>query len=285
MKHLLTEGEMGVLMSDSGAGGLSGEVHLIKYNSEKYVVRRCDSYARARNYEWISKRFGKYGFLPEFLGRTGKNVFYEYLPGRDLRKDEQLGVFEEIGEIAAYINEVRIKGSIKSRFYRQVRELVSGNFAMNPKVLVKRSRVQNWKKPKPIFDEPYARQIRTVFRNLSGKTNPSLTLDANDINPSNFRLNKGRVYFVDIEAIKPRIKGLGIGKCYLTWAKTTARRKAFEKGYSNAASISFLTPEYLDFIFLNFLIQRINYHVHVFQDEGYKRETEMLDEVLNKYSL
>lgn len=285
MKHLLGTGKPELLMSDSGGGCLSGEAHLVRQEGQRYVVRRCDTLSRAKRYEEFSRCFGKYGFLPEFLGRSGKDVFYEYIEGRDLRKNEPLKVFEQIGKIAAHINEINAEGSVSTRFYRQVRELVTGNFAMNPKVLVKRIRVKGWRKPKPLLTEQYARRVRACFKHLERETNPTLALDANDINPTNFRLRKGKVYFVDVEAIKPRIKGFGIGKCYLTWAKSPKKRRAFEKGYSSVSSIDFLTEEYLDFIFLNFVLQKINYAVNIFQDRGHQNPLNILEGLLEKYSL
>ena len=75
MKHILKKGEITILLTDDeSGGGLSKEVHLIKYEDKKYVVRRCEDLATARRYEDISKKFEKYGFLPKFLGRFGKDV-------------------------------------------------------------------------------------------------------------------------------------------------------------------------------------------------------------------
>ena len=111
-----------------------------------------------------------------------------------------------------------------------------------------------------------------------------MALDANDITPSNFRLSKdGKVYFVDIEAIKPRIKGFGIAKFYIQWGKTSARRKAFDRGYSSIYSMKFLTQGYKDFIFLNFIIQEINYSIKIFRRD-YSKQLIMLDKLLKKYS-
>ncbi len=87
MKHILKEGEINLLLSESG-GGLSNEVHLIKHDGKNYIVRKCDSLKRARGYELISKKLERYGFLPKFLGRYGKDVLYEYVEGRDLREKD-----------------------------------------------------------------------------------------------------------------------------------------------------------------------------------------------------
>ena len=101
MKHLLKEGKISLLLPEGEGGGLSGEVHLIKHKDKNYVVRRCQNLEKAKHYASLSKKFKKYGFLPKLLGRHGKDVFYEYIGGRDLRKAESIKVFEQLGKIAA----------------------------------------------------------------------------------------------------------------------------------------------------------------------------------------
>jgi thiamine kinase-like enzyme len=263
---------------------LSGEVHLVQYDDKKYVVRRCRELSKARLYEDISKKFEKYGFLPKFLGRFGKDVLYEYIEGRDLREKEEMKVFEQIGKISAHVNKFKIKGDTDKRFKKQLNELVSGEFDFGVKETERRKRNKVKKKPKPIFSEEKEKQINYVFNLLKKKSKPIMALDANDITPGNFRLGKnGRIYFVDIEAIKPRIKGFGIAKFYLQWGKTPARVKAFNKGYSSISSMKFLTQEYKDFIFLNFIIQKINYSIKIFRRD-YSKQLVLLDQLLERYS-
>ena len=284
MKHILTQGEVSLLFSDEGGGALSGEVHLVKHKKDKYVVRKCPDLRKAKGYEKISKEFEKYGFFPKLIGRFGKDVLYEYIEGRDLRKNERPWVFGEIGKIAAHINKIKVPGIPYTRFNIQLNELVTGNFRFSPKVYLKRKRIKSWKKPKPILSEQEAKEIRRGYRAIKAKCNPTMALDANDLNPSNFRLGKDKkIYFVDIEAIKPRVKGFGIGKGFLRWARTPAKKEAFFKGYSSVSSIKFLTPEYMDFIYLNFLLQKVNYNVNVFQSKSYEEPLNSLNEILEKY--
>jgi len=70
LKRLLPDDE------ESG-GGLSREVHLLKYDNEKYVLRRCRDLKTAKSYEKLSKDFENWKIFPKFLGRSGKDVLFE----------------------------------------------------------------------------------------------------------------------------------------------------------------------------------------------------------------
>ena len=59
------------------------------------------------------------------------------------------------------------------------------------------------------------------------KFKQNVTLDTFDVSPANFRLSKGKVYFVDLDAIKPKLKGMGMIKCMFGWAEKEEER---EKG-------------------------------------------------------
>jgi thiamine kinase-like enzyme len=285
MKHLLKEGEISLLLPEGEGGGLSGEVHLIKHRNEKYVVRRCDKLSKAKLYESLSQKFEKQGFLPRLLGRHGKDVFYEYVEGRDLTKKEKMDVFYQIGKICAQINKVKVGGSLDKRFKIQIKELETGKFKFNKKESERRKRNKVTNKPKPIFDKKKAKEIKKVYKLLKQKSRSVLTLDANDVAQGNFRIDKtDKVYFVDIEAIKSKVRGFGIGKFYLRWGKTPAKQKAFNKGYSSVSSLKFLTTEYNDFITLSFLMQRINYGVKIHNKDFFEKELELLDQILKKYS-
>ena len=247
MKHLLKKGKISVLLSDDNDAGWSGEVHLVEYEKEKYVVRRAKTLAKAKYYEKISNQLEKYEFLPKFLGRFGKDVLYEYIEGRDLRKKESASVIKQVGAISAQINKIESKGPINLRFNTQIKETTTGIFKkINKKV-------------RPLLSEEKAKVIKRLYNKLRKEVNPKITLDSNDINPNNFRLRKGKVYFVDVEAIKPRIKGFGIGKAFTKWFKKLQERKAFIDGYNSVSTTKFLTERYIDFIFLNFLVQELNY--------------------------
>ncbi len=284
MKHILKEGQITLLLPDEETGGgLSGEVHLVTYNNKKYVVRRCSKVSIAKRYEEISKKFGKYNFLPKFLGRFGKDVLFEYIEGRDLTKIESLNSLEQMGRIAGYINKIKIKGNVSKRFNQQLRELRTGVYRLTTKERIKLKRVKN-RKFKVFLQKEQVKKINKVYNLLKNKLNPSLALDINDVSPNNFRIDKnGKVYLVDIEGIKPRIKGFGFAKFYLKFGKTSKRRNAYLKGYNSVNSTKYLTEEYLDFIYINFFIQRILYNIKIF-NKDYKKTLKRLNKILEKYS-
>lgn len=284
MKHLLKKGKISLLLSETG-GGLSGEVHLVTHCGEKYLLRKCAKLEKAKTYEEHAKRFEKLGFLPKMLGRFGKNVLYEYVGTRDARDKESPEIFRKIGKIAAQINKFKQKGDVDKRFKRQIEELVTGKFAFSGKVIAKRAKLKVYKKPEPVFSRPQADKILKVYELLKKKAKPTMALDINDVTKDNFRIGKNnKVHFVDIEAIKPRIKGFGIAKFFIQWGDTEQKRKNFLHGYASISSTKFLTEEYLDFLFLNFLMQRINYNVNIFQWRGYKKALKKLNKIVDKYS-
>lgn len=246
MKHILKEAQISSLVSDSGEPGWSGEVHLAKHTEGNYVVRKCKTLQRAKEYERVFNQLSKRTILPRFFGRYGKNLLYEYLPGRDLTKKESPAIIKQVGALAARINSVKAKGSIRKKFLIQLRHLRTGYF---PSLALQ---VQP-----PITEEMY-RKIRKLFYYLLSQINPSIRLDMSDSNPENFRLSQGKVYFIDVEAISPRINGFGIGKAFIKWFKDIKAQKAFLKGYATVSSTRYLTKHYLDFIYLNFYIQELD---------------------------
>lgn len=281
MKNILSKGKISELVSDSGKKGWSGEAHLIKYNGKKFMLRKAQTIERAKKYQQISKRLEKSKILPKFLGRSGQNVLYEYIEGRDLKDKESLKVIKQIGKISAHINKINLKGkSDKFRFYRQVKEATTGIFKENKNYVPAIN-----KKTKPLLTKKKAKKIMNLYAYLKKKTKPIIMLDMNDANPSNFRLRKGNIYFVDVEAIKPRIKGYCIGKAFTKWFKTTQQKKAFLKGYNSVLSTNFLTEPYLDFIYLNFLVQEINYSCKFGKEfkPRQKVRLEFLNRLLEKY--
>jgi hypothetical protein len=283
IKKILSKGEISELVSDSGQGGWSGEAHFVEYENKKYVLRKAQTLKIAKNYENISIKLGKTKILPTFLGRTGKNVLYEYIEGRDLKVNESLKIIKQIGKISAQINKINSGNfSIKPRFYKQVKEATTGIFkekkTADRPILTK-------DKIKPLLTKEKAKRIKKLYLYLNKKIKPPIKLDMNDANPSNFRLRKGKVYFVDIEAIKPRIKAYHIGKAFTKWFKTLKQRKAFLEGYKSVLPIKFLTEYYYDLIYLIYLVQEVNYSCKYGKKYKPRQETrlEFLDELLNKY--
>jgi hypothetical protein len=247
MKEILKRGKVKRLFSEDKSGGWSKETYLLRYKDKKYVVRKCSTLERAKFYEEIENKLGKYDILPKIIERCGKNVFYEYIDGRDLTYKESKKIIEQIGKIASYINKIKVSGKIDKRFNKQLNEIITGRFS------------DIKKKVKSILTKEDIEIIKKIYSYLRKKSEPKLVWDLNDLNPDNFRLRNGKVYFVDVEAIQPRIKLFCMGKGFMRWFKTKGEQKASKKGYKSVSSIKFLTKHYEEFIYLNFLIQEVNY--------------------------
>ena len=286
MRKVLKKGEITLLLPEGEGGGLSGEVHLVRYDNQKYVVRRCETLKIARGYEAISKKFEKDGFLPKFLGRFGKDVLYEYIEGRDLKQKESKKVLYQLGQIAAYISKKKMKSKTYPRFFVQLKELLTGEYkvTVKEKERMRRNKIK-MKRFKPAISKEQSEEITKVHNYLKKKLRPAIYFDANDIIPGNFRIDKkGKVYFVDIEAIRPRIKGFGIAKFFLKWGKKKWSKDVFKKGYSSVASLKYLTQEYLDFLYLNFIIQSMNYKYKIYGGKSSKNIfPDRLKEILERY--
>lgn len=279
MKKVLKEGEIKLLLPEGVGGGLTGETHLIKHDNKKYVLRKCEAFSKARYYEHLSNKFEKYGFFPKLIERIGKNVFFEYIEGRDLKhKGEKAQYIEQIGKILGTINKFEFENKIGNLFLRQVKECASGNYNPSLKVLAARKRRNIIKKPKKVLTDKQAKEILKKFYKFKKKLNPKIVYECTDPMPGNFRVKKDKIYLVDIESIKPRYKGLGISKFLLEWGKTSLKKKKFIEGYKKMNSLNFFDEEYKKFIDLNFLMQRLNFQVQTGKD--YKPTIEKLNQFI-----
>jgi hypothetical protein len=276
MKHLLKEGIIQELVSETG-GGISGEVHLITHNKQKYILRKCNTLEKAKNYELISKKLENYNILPKFLGRYGKNVFFEFIEGRDLTKEENPKTFIQIGMIVAIISKLKTTNK-QNNFYKQLNELVTAKFSDNFKVDVKRYRERlDKRRIKPLLSKEKAKKIKKLYLELYNKVKPEIRYDANDVTPDNFRIRQGKVYYIDIEGIKPRVKGFGIAKCFLKWAKDKEQQDTFRKGYEKIDKW-FFEGDYANLCYMMFIIQALNYKCQIGRD--YKADLKRLNKII-----
>lgn len=285
MKNIILRGDIKKIIPRAG-GGLTGEVHILKRGKKKYILRRCGSVKTAKHYIKIYNKFKKYGFLPKLLGRYGNDVVFEYVEGRHLRKGDPLKYFEEIGRIAARVNKHKARYDYKKVFYQQLKEVETGKYKnTSPKVLERRRRNKEEIRPKKVFIKKEVEDIRKTFNLLDKKCSPKTVWDANDFGASNFIIDKkGKVFFVDIEGIKPKVKGFAIGKGILHLAKKKSQKKALIRGYSSVLSNKFLTDEYIDFLFLSFLMQKINYRFKIYKSSEYEIPVRKLMKIVKKYA-
>src|SRR3989344_2036013 len=239
MKQILKEGEITRLFSDEG-GGDTGEAHLLKYHGEKYALRIAPDIKTSNKYVEIYKGLEKCNIFPKLLYHQGRKIIFEYIGGRDLIKsDVSPKVAYSIGRIAGSISNLKDDELSAYDFTQKFLERLKSLF--NKKVISK---------------EDYSK-ITKLYNQLKKKNKVKPAMDITDPTPDNFRLNKGKVYFIDIEAIKPGPKGIGISKAFLRWFKTKKQRKDFLRGYNSVSNAKYLTKDYLQFIYLYHLISSI----------------------------
>jgi Choline/ethanolamine kinase len=281
MKKILKEGKISILLPDGEGGALSGEVHLIEHKDKKYVVRICSDIIKAKYYEEISKKLEKKKIIPKFLGRHKNNVFYEYIEGRDLKQNEKLDIFEQLGEIGAQVNKLKTNVNPEREFYDLLKQLSTGKFKPSVKVINRRKRSKIRKKPKKVFSKKDAVKIKELYKLLKNKTKANISLDISDFIPGNFRLRKGKVILVDIESIKPAIKGKGIAKGFQNYIKSKKRQEKFIKGYNKISSSKFISESYKDLYQLLFAVQASHFKTQVARN--YDEDVKKIFDLINKY--
>ncbi len=289
MKFDLTEGIFTPIIPQSG-GGLSLETHLWEYTKRKYIVRKCKSEKKARSYVFISKKLSRYNILPKLIKRKGKNVIYEYLHGRNLKKNERLKIFEQVGEICAKINNTKILTDVKinTSFYKQLKGLETGNYKKFTLGEMKEKRKRrpkeryNIKRIKPLITSCEKSKIKKINNSLIIITKAKVCFDAFDVSPANFRLSKGKVYFVDIGGIKSTLRGMGLAKGLWGWAQTEKQRSAIIKGYFLNTKKTF-SQKYLNLIKLHYLIQSLHDRVKLGRD--YNTQLIILRSFLKNYPM
>ena len=232
MLKLLKEGIISYL-----PGGDTKHTFLLQHQENNYVLRIFKNKDTADYYVAICKKLFTYNFLPSIYGQHGKKVLFEYIKGRDCKKQDASRVALQVGRICAFINKLKNKNPYNAdkRFFSYITTL----------------------KNKKVIATEKALDIKKLYLSLKKKVRPKITLDANDVYPGNFRLRKGKVYLVDIEAIKPLFKGYGIAKSFIRWFKTPKQREKLKEGYTSVAPINFLTADYLQFLYLSFLVRSI----------------------------
>ncbi|MFH1452091.1 MAG: hypothetical protein ABIF88_02880 [archaeon] len=286
-KFDLKKGVLAPIIPESG-GGLSMETYLLEKGKNKYIVRRCNSEKRAEYYEVILKRLSKYGVLPKQIKRNGKNIIYEYLCGRDLKKKENFKVFEQVGQVCAKINSVKklTEEDINIIFYKQLEELRKGSYRkftldeMKGKRKRRPNERHDIRRIKPLITNNEEDKIKRINNSLIENTKAIVCLDAVDVSPANFRLSKGKVYFVDIGGIKTTIKGIGLAKGLWGWAQTEKQRLAILHGYFSISKEEF-SEDYLNLIRLHYIIQSLHDRVKIGRD--YKKQLLMLKSFLKNY--
>src|SRR4030042_66063 len=106
MKNVIEQGEIAKLRSDSGVGGISGEMHLVRHDGKKYALRICLDEKRAEDYSALYYNMEKHGFFPKLLYREGKHFLFEFIEGRDCTLKDGPEIAYEVGKIFALVNSI-----------------------------------------------------------------------------------------------------------------------------------------------------------------------------------
>lgn len=289
IKQIIKQGETSLLLPDDKekGGGLSWEVYLLQYKGKRYVMRRCPSLKHAKQHEKLSNRLEKHGFLPKLLGRSGKVLLYHYIEGRDLKNNEKAEAFKKLGMIAAHVNTIKSRGNPDRYFLGLLNELVKGKVTQTVKskrrvALDIQSGIRRKLKEKALFTKEQGNEIKKIYFYLRDFAKPKIVLDIVGINPGNFRLSKeGKIYFVDVDAVKSDFKGFGINRCFKYFSKSVKKQESLRKGYESVSSMQFLNKEYRDLCNLSSLIRTINVACQTGKD--YKKDIRTLLKLVDKY--
>lgn len=256
--QILKHGKIKKLTSSKGSG-TTGEAHLAQLKGKKYVLRICPNKKTADWYLFLYKKLEKYEILPKIFEYQGKYLLIEYIIGRDLKEKEDEKIIYMVGKICALVNKTKYAGKYKNKFLDKLNEITDRN----------------------IISEEKSKKIEELYKKLKSKIKLHFSLDIGDTTNDNFRLSKkGKIYFVDIEAIKYHIKGMSIAKAFYQWFKKPEERKNFIKGYKSKHPINYLTKNYLKFCYLIFLIQRIRFKHNKGEKASLKTALFKLDRLL-----
>ena len=281
IKEAIRKGKISVLMPEGEGGALSGEAHLLVFKGNKYALRKCPNSKKANLYVSISKRLERYGFLPKLIGKSGNNVIYEYIEGRDLRQEEQIDVFKQLGVICARINQIKSDADMDKEFYQRLKELETGKYVPYQKVILRRERSGITEKPKAVLSCAESVQIGKLYSLLKRKAKPKITLNPADVVPGNFRLRNGCVFLVDVESVKPNFNGSGMAKFFLGWGKNPKRQKAFKSGYRSVSPMTFLNQTYKDLLYLKFAVTAMHFKAQVIRDNS--EDLKLVRKLIKKY--
>tara|TARA_Y100000310_G_C20550154_1_gene747657 strand:+ start:70 stop:858 length:789 start_codon:yes stop_codon:yes gene_type:complete len=232
MKQIIKEGTRSKF-----EGGTVSKIELVEYGGQKYVLRSFKSKKKADYYASILKKLKKYGFKPKVLYQNKKQMLLEFIRGRDCRESDASKAAYQVGKICAAVNKIKN----------------SEGYNLNKKFNIFLNIIEK----KKVLPKTKIKSARILYKILYEKLKPKIVLDANDIYAENFKIVKGKIYFVDVEAIRPTLKGYGIVKCFNRWFQKPSQQKEFLKGYNSIGDSKFLTKDYIKFVSLFFYIRSI----------------------------
>lgn len=226
------------LPGHSHEGGATKETHFVVYRKRKYVLRICNDKKSESYCHEAFKYFSKSKILPNLIEENGENFLIEFIKGRDLEEEgESIKIIKKVGEILARVNNVKAKFNYQNSLHKYL-EYLSTNHVLAEEDNIK---------------------IKDLLNKLSS-VKLKTCLDISDLTADNFRISgEGKVYLVDIGALKPKFAGFGITKGFFQWFKTREQRKAFNEGYSKISSMKFYSGKYKLLAQIFFIIQVLYY--------------------------
>lgn len=256
---LLKFGKITSISSTNGKG-TTKEVHIAKYNHKKYLLRICKDNETAKRYLTYYNLFKKYNFFPKLLEVKDNYLLFEFIIGRDCREKESPKIIFQIGKICGIINKIKSKYDYNSGFFKKLNSI----------------------RERKVLSAKKVQEINKIYNKLN-KNKLKSSLDAGDVTNDNFRVSKNKVYFIDIEAIKPNIKGYGIAKSFSSWFKSDKEKKHFEQGYNSVNNMNFFNETYGDLTSLIFFIHRISYKSSIGDYSLVKITINKLNKILRKW--
>jgi len=213
-------------------GGLTKEVHLAEYRGERYILRRCNG--NADRLVRVSEGMRGTGVVPKLLERRKGDLLYEFIEGRDLTYDD-VDLAYEVGRIAGLATKIPPSDcpDVDGKFFKSLRYLVE----------------------QEIVDPETGKRILEEYARLKPDQMES-SKEVGDLIPGNFRISDSGVFLVDIDSVYTDLKGNCFAKAFLKWFKPLECRREFLRGYEEFADSGFLTRDYLQFVYLNFLVRK-----------------------------
>ncbi len=240
-------------------GGESNEVHLLTYADKKYILRK---YSNTDDCDWsfyTHNLLKEHGFLPKIIFKKDKNLILEHINGRNCTKNDADDVAYEIGRICGIVNntgiderEIKKRSDYEEIFFKYLKNVVK----------------------KGVISNKNSISCEEAYKFYRDRIEIITSLDADDVHCDNFMLTGNKIYFVDVDSIKVRIKGRGVTKAFSRWFRKEDQRKKFINGYNTVNSLDFYHGDYRKFCELNFLITSIYYGL---ESRGKPNEKDMTD--------
>lgn len=221
-------------------GTSSNRAFTVTAGGQKHKLRVCDSETQAEMVERNATRFAH--FVPKLHARDGRYVLLEFLEGyRQLSFAEMLSRTREIGRMCAEIHKYGDPvDHDPRRYFLEYLDSLRRQNAITPFIY---------------------HEMSAVYDENAGAVEAQVSLDLNDIYEANLMVGPaGTAYYVDEEAIRPAIRGLGIAGLIRHFDRQQ-QWFDFLDGYNEVDDSRFLTPAYFALLRLVFGVRAAHLHL------------------------